>query len=87
MSLNEQIAVGEALYNEKGCYACHQIGITGGAVGPVLTSIGNRLSEGYIFKHLENPQALIPEIVEPNYGFTEDERINLTRYLMSLKDN
>lgn len=86
LSLEEQEEKGQKLYSDKGCLACHQIGLNGGAVGPNLTYVGNRLKEGYIFKHLENPQKFIPDIVEPNYGFTEDELINLTRYLLSLKN-
>lgn len=80
----KQIETGKRIYDEKGCRTCHQIGSDGGAVGPSLTSVGNRLKEEYIFIYLKNPQALIPDIVEPNYGFTEEERVNLTRYLMSL---
>jgi len=87
LDLTEQIEEGEKIYNEKGCIGCHQIEENGGVVGPNLTNVGNRLTEGYIFKHLENPQALIPNIIEPNYNFSEDERINLTRYLMSLINN
>lgn len=86
LSFQEQKEAGKTLYFDKGCQACHQIGIEGGAVGPNLSNVGNRLTEGYIFKHLENPRTFIPDIVEPNYGFSEDERINLTRYLMSLKN-
>jgi cbb3-type cytochrome oxidase cytochrome c subunit len=80
----EQIMTGKKLYDDNGCRACHQIGEEGGAVGPDLTQVGNRLTEGYIFKHLEDPQAMVPGIVEPNYGFTVHDRVNLARYLMSL---
>jgi len=86
LSIQEQEEAGKSLYFDKGCHTCHQIGMNGGAVGPNLDNVGNRLTEGYIFKHLEHPQSFIPDIVEPNYGFNEDERINLTRYLMSLND-
>lgn len=85
LSLKEQVDAGKELYDGKGCEACHQIAGAGGAVGPSLTNVGNRLTEGYIYKHLENPRALTPDIVEPDYGFTEEERINLTRYMMSLR--
>jgi len=87
LDLTEQIENGEIIYTDKGCIGCHQIGDNGGAVGPNLTNVGSRLTEGYIFKHLENPQTLIPNIIEPNYKFSEDEKINLTQYLMSLKNN
>lgn len=85
IGMPEQIAMGKKLYDQKGCVACHQIGADGGAVGPNLSNVGNRLRAGFIFKHLENSRKFKPDIVEPNYGFTERERIFLTNYLMTLK--
>jgi cbb3-type cytochrome oxidase cytochrome c subunit len=87
MALPEQIAKGKELYDLKGCRACHQIGMDGGALGPNLSNVGNRLLPGFIFKHLENARKFKPDIVEPNYGFTERERIYLTNFLMTLKLN
>ncbi|NTV99438.1 MAG: cytochrome c, partial [Chlorobiaceae bacterium] len=69
------------------CRSCHQLGNDGGALGPNLSNVGNRLNPGFIFKHLENARKFKPDIVEPNYGFSERERIYLTNYLMTLKLN
>ena len=85
--LAEQVVKGKQLYDLKGCKACHQIGTEGGALGPNLTNVGNRLTPGFIFKHLENARKFKADIVEPNYGFTETERIYLTNFLMTLKLN
>ncbi len=81
----DQVLEGKRLYDEKGCVACHQIGNAGGSVGPNLSNVGGRLTAGFIFKYLEDPQRYNPQNVEPKYGFTERERIYLARYLMSLK--
>ncbi|MCG8343644.1 MAG: c-type cytochrome [Chlorobiales bacterium] len=81
----DQVLEGKRLYDKKGCVACHQIGNAGGSVGPNLSFVGDRLTAGFIFKYLEDPQRYNPENVEPNLGFTERERVYLTRYLMSLK--
>ena len=81
----DQVVEGKRLYDEKGCVACHQIGNAGGTVGPNLTDVGNRLTAGFMFTYLENPQRYNPQNVEPNHGLTERERVYLTRYLMSLK--
>jgi mono/diheme cytochrome c family protein/cytochrome c551/c552 len=81
----QQVMLGEALYQNKGCKACHQIGPEGGAVGPNLSNVGNRLTEGFVFKYLEDPKRFKPDVIEPNYGLSERERIYLTQYLMSLK--
>jgi mono/diheme cytochrome c family protein len=85
INLEQQVAAGKALYDQKGCMVCHQIGADGGAVGPNLSNVGNRLTPGFIFVHLENPRKFKPDIVEPTYGFTERQRILLTNYLMTLK--
>jgi cbb3-type cytochrome oxidase cytochrome c subunit len=87
VSPEDQIAKGKELYDQKGCKACHQVGTEGGALGPNLSNVGNRLNPGFIFKHLENARKFKPDIVEPNYGFSERERIYLTNYLMTLKLN
>ena len=87
MTMPEQISKGKNLYDEKGCKSCHQIGTEGGALGPNLSNVGNRLNPGFIFKHLENARKFKPDIVEPDYGFTERERIYLTNFLMTLKLN
>ena len=47
---------GENIYREKGCKACHQIGIEGGAVGPNLSKVEERLTPNYIYMHLKDPQ-------------------------------
>lgn len=86
LSLDKQVEAGEKFYDKIGCKTCHQIGTVGGSVGPSLTDVGNRLTPGYIFKHLENPQVFNTNIVEPNYNFSESERVNLTRYLGTLKE-
>lgn len=83
----DQVLEGKRLYDEKGCVVCHQIGNAGGSVGPNLSDVGNRLTAGFMFKYLEDPQRYSPQNVEPKYGFTERERIYLTRYLMSLKQD
>lgn len=80
----ENIAAGRDLYQAKGCQACHQIGVTGGAVGPPLTAVADRLEPGYIYARLKSPQRFKPDVVEPDYGLTNSEALDLTRFLMSL---
>ena len=81
----DRVLEGKRLYDKKGCVACHQIGNAGGSVGPNLSFVGDRLTAGFVFKYLEDPQRYNPQNVEPNLGLTERERVYLTRYLMSLK--
>jgi mono/diheme cytochrome c family protein len=76
-----QMAFGEKLYDEKGCQACHAIGGGGGAVGPDLTFVGDRLETGYIYFHLKNPLRINPYTVEPDYGLSDAEAKALTYFL------
>jgi mono/diheme cytochrome c family protein len=78
-------AEGRELFEKKGCLACHQIGQDGGAVGPNLTSVGNRLRPGYVFMHVKDPQKMVPGAVEPNYNMSDEEVLKITKFLMSLR--
>jgi len=83
---DEQVAWGKTLYAEKGCRACHILGKSGGYVGPSLNGVGSRLTRGWVFQWLKDPQHLVPEAVEPNYGFTDEEAWALTAYLSTLQE-
>ncbi len=76
---------GKALYEDRACRACHQIGPTGGALGPVLTHVGDRLEPGYIFSFLKSPQSFHPDAVQPNYGLSDEDALSLTKFLTSLR--
>ncbi len=80
-----EVDKGQAIYQQKGCVACHQIGPTGGALGPLLTDVSDRLEPGYIFRYLKDPQSLRPDAVEPNYGLNDEDAMSLTTFLHSLK--
>jgi mono/diheme cytochrome c family protein len=46
-----------ALYAEKGCVGCHQLGGQGGQVGPPLDAIGRQRNADYIRRSLLEPNA------------------------------
>jgi mono/diheme cytochrome c family protein len=87
---------GKQLFDSKGCIACHQIHGKGGDVGPPLTTqipefpqgtwVGDKLQGRWIYQWLRNPQALVPDTLEPNLGLSEQEALDLTAYLLSLKN-
>ena len=82
------VALGKQLYEVKyQCQACHTIGGTGGYVGPNLNNAGGWLTAAWIEAWLRNPQALIPDTIEPRRNFTEDEVTALTAYLMTLRQS
>jgi mono/diheme cytochrome c family protein len=87
---------GQSLFDAKGCIACHQLHGTGGDVGPSLTTqvpdfpqgtwVGDKLKGNWIYQWLHNPQALIPDTIEPNLGLSDQECLDLTAYLLTLKN-
>ncbi|MBW7997345.1 MAG: c-type cytochrome [Candidatus Glassbacteria bacterium] len=85
--LETQINDGKEIYDELGCTSCHQIGYDGGALGPSLSNVGNRLKPSYIFAHLQNPQRFDKNSVEPNYRLSDADLIAMTQYLSTLKEN
>jgi nitric oxide reductase subunit C len=80
--------LGKQLYGVKyQCQSCHTIGGTGGYVGPNLNNAGGWLTPAWIEAWLRNPQALVPDTIEPRRNFTEDEVKALTAYLITLRQS
>jgi len=81
-------AMGKQLYEVKyQCQSCHTIGSAGGYVGPNLSNVGNWMTPAWIEAWLKNPQALVPETIEPRRAFSEDEVKALTAYLLTLRQS
>jgi mono/diheme cytochrome c family protein len=84
----QMVDLGKQLYQVKyQCQACHTIGSTGGYVGPNLSNIGNWMNTEWIEQWLKDPQSLVPDSIEPQRSFTDEERTALTAYLMTLKQS
>ena len=82
----QMAALGKELYEVKyQCQACHTIGTTGGYVGPSLNNAGNWMNPAWIEAWLRNPQALVPDTIEPRRAFADNEVKALTAYLLTLK--
>ena len=80
--------LGKQLYEVKYlCQSCHTIGGTGGYVGPNLNNAGGWLTAAWIEAWLRDPQALVPNTIEPRRNFTENEIKALTAYLMTLRQS
>ena len=87
------------LVQVKNCRACHTINGRGGVIGPDLTLVGDKSPEQYDYSrllgvktafawhvaHLQNPKALVPETVMPNFGFNSKEAQSLGLLVMSWK--
>ena len=82
----EEVAGGKILFDKYGCISCHIMGKGGGYVGPPLTTVGDRLTAGWIFAYMKNPRYYEPWSIQPDYGFSEEETRALTAYLASCKE-
>lgn len=85
------------LVQEKNCRACHTINDRGGTIGPDLTFVGDKSPEQYDYSrmlgvksafawhvaHLQNPKALVPETVMPNFNFNSRDAQALGLLVMS----
>jgi cytochrome c2 len=87
------------LVQTKNCRACHMINGRGGVIGPDLAYVGDKSPEQYDYSrmlgvktgfawhvsHLQNPKALVPETVMPNFGFNSKDAQSLALLVMSWK--
>lgn len=85
------------LVQQKNCRACHAIHNRGGTIGPDLTYVGDKSPEQYDYSrllgvktafawhvaHIQNPKALVPETVMPNFSFNSRDAQALGLLVMS----
>jgi cytochrome c oxidase subunit II len=95
--LDPTAARGLALYTGLSCVNCHAIkGVPGaaGRVAPDLTHLASRRMLGGnitnntpqdLRRWLQNPQAVKPGVLMPNYNFTDEQLAQLTSYFETLK--
>jgi ubiquinol-cytochrome c reductase cytochrome b subunit len=79
------IVRGKELYADLGCESCHRIHGVGMAVGPDLSYVGRVRSRDWLILHFEDPQAVVPGSIMPQYTLSSRENEDLTHYMLSLK--
>lgn len=80
---------GQALVAEIGCLACHSLE-TGEAAppavaGPNLSALGSKTSPAWLFHWLKNPADWDPETPMPSLRLSDQEALDITAYLLTLK--
>jgi mono/diheme cytochrome c family protein len=77
----------QLFYSKYACQSCHiaDPAKDKGYIGPMLASVGTRLTPAWMFHYLKGPQALRPGVVEPNQHMSDADARALTAFLSSLK--
>ncbi|GAB4352933.1 MAG: hypothetical protein Kow0099_37140 [Candidatus Abyssubacteria bacterium] len=81
---------GERLFTDLGCRACHSSKKDEAPLErrvPLLIDAGTKLNPNWVFEYLRNPKAYNPDTPMPTLDITDNDRLNLTAYLMTLKEN
>ena len=84
-----QAKTGETLFTEKGCVACHgpardQAGLTRRV--PLLSDAGLKMKADWLFTWIDDPKAVNPDTWMPNVELTDEDIVQLTAYVTTLKD-
>lgn len=96
----EKYAMGRALFDSKGCVACHKLNGRGGSLGPGLDGVGLKVRaqlpmasvEGdhtlpqWLLEHFENPQRVVANSLMRPPQLSPEENEALTIYMLSLQD-
>ncbi len=75
---------GESLMQQFGCQGCHQVGSTGGTLGPNLISVVAAKGVDFVTKKLTDPTFDNPASAMPRYPMNEKQLRAITSYLESL---
>lgn len=79
------LSPGAALFQEKGCFTCHRLNETGGALGPDLTHVGSRLPREILEKVLTDPRSVKADAIMPPTGLSREETDALARFMSEMK--
>ena len=77
----------QLFYSKYACQSCHiaDPAKDKGYIGPMLASVGSRLTPAWMFRYLKDPQAMRPGTLEPNQHLSDADARALTAFLSSLK--
>lgn len=74
---------GHRLYAQNNCASCHQLHFEGGALGPELDKVSERLTAAWLLAWIKDPTRLDPAVREPKFGFSSEEARALASFLLS----
>lgn len=85
-AFDEQVALGEEIFQERGCIGCHVVNGKGGTLGPDLSKAGSMLQTQFIFKWVLNPQAFKAKTRMPNLDLSDEDAFAVSLYVSTLKE-
>ena len=81
----EKISEGWKLFNEAGCFGCHQVEGFGGdkfmMIGPNLTELGSKVNTVWLYQWLMAPKDYRPSARMPDFMLDESEAKAIASYL------
>jgi len=84
-TFQEQVTLGEEIFGEVGCNACHKVDGEGGELGPDLSRAGFMLQTQFIFRWILNPQSFKPKTRMANLDLNEEDAFAIALYVGTLK--
>ncbi len=77
----------QLFYSKYACQSCHiaDPAKDKGYIGPMLASVGARLTPAWMYAYLKDPQALRPGTIEPNQHLSDADARALAAFLSSLQ--
>lgn len=72
------------LFKDKKCGSCHQLNFEGGAIGPELDHVAERLTREWLVAWIKDPVSLDAAVREPKFNLRDEEAQALASYLISL---
>lgn len=84
----EDLTKGLKLFTQLGCQSCHLVNGYDNLhkVGPSLNKIGNKVDKTWIVDWVKNPHNYMPNTRMPNFGFSDDEAVAVTTFLLANSD-
>lgn len=80
-AFEEQVTLGQELFEEYGCIGCHVVNGEGGTLGPDLSRAGFMLKTPFIFQWILYPQSFKPKTRMANLDLTEEDALAVALYL------
>ncbi len=84
-AFDEQVAIGEEVFEERGCIGCHIVNGKGGTLGPDLSKAGSMLQTQFIFRWVVNPQGFKVKTRMPNLDLPNEDALAVSLYVSTLK--